>query len=225
MPKVLTYNDMTIELMQFTPYPAELLALALNITMKESVDEILSVFTPKKAKFLLEAEHASVFEHVIFTFLVQNMSRSLLAQITRQRTASPTSGSQHYQEYSDYPCTIRPDAPENAKELYRQALNHSYEMYGALLMLGEPREEARQVLPNAATTNYLWTIDARNLALFLRQRLCYRNVEEMQVFAERVLSLVYPIFPELFCNIGPQCFADTCKQGYMNCGRGPWVQA
>lgn len=223
MPAVKTYKDMTIELMQATPYPAELVALALSITMKSKGDEIIPPFTQQKARFILEAEHASVFEHVVYTFLIQGVSRSFLAQITRQRTASPTSGSQHYQDYSEYPCTIRPDAPDEVKVLYGEALTNSYYFYDKLIKAGEPVEEARQVLPNAATVNYLWTIDARNLALFLRQRLCYRNVAEMQFFAEKLRVLVCEHFPELFNIVGPQCFNGICKQGYLNCGKGPWI--
>jgi len=224
MPNVQTYNEMSVEVMQATPYPAELVALAQSITMNSVASAEIPAFTHKKAKFLLDAEHASLFEHVVYTFLIQGVSRSFLAQITRQRTASPTSGSQHYQSYEDYPCVIAPNKEGQVKDLYQYLFNTSIEIYKALLEHGEPREEARQVLTNAAAVNYLWTIDARNLYMFLRMRLCHRNVTEMSTFAEQVLSLVRPHFPELFDNVGPQCFMDKCKQGFLQCKRGPWKQ-
>ena len=223
MPIIKSYKDMTVELMQSTPYPAELVALAMSLTMKSKSDEELPEFTAAKANFILKAEHESLFEHVVYTFLIQGVSRSFLAQITRQRTASPTSGSQHYQDYSDYPCAINPNASAKAREVYEKSFDRAYEAYGTLLRLGEAKEEARQVLPNAATVNYLWTIDALNLVKFLRKRLCYRNVLEMQVFAEIVYQMVMEHFPELFICIGPQCVEQKeCKQGYLNCKRGPW---
>ena len=220
--KVQTYGDMTVELMQATPYPAEMVGLALSIVMKSDITDIIPSFTTKLAKFIHDAEHASVVEHVIYTFLLSGVSRSFLAQITRQRTASPTSGSQHYQDYQDYPCTVRPDASPEVKQLYQEGFDNSFYFYSRLIAAGEPKEEARQVLPNGATVNYLWTIDARNLALFLRQRLCYRNVSEMQVFAEKVYAIVVEHFPEWFGVNGPQCVTGGCKQGYLYCGKGPW---
>lgn len=222
--QVKSYNDMTVELMQATPYPAEIVGLALSIVMKSDITDIIPSLTPKLAKFIHDAEHASVIEHVIYTFLLSGVSRSFLAQITRQRTASPTSGSQHYQDYHDYPCVIRPDASPTVQTVYQEAFDASFEHYTKLIEAGEPKEEARQVLPNGATVNYLWTIDARNLALFLRQRLCYRNVTEMQVFAEKVYAIVVEHFPEWFTVNGPQCVTGRCKQGYLNCGRGPWIR-
>lgn len=223
MPSISYYDKMSVELMQATPYPATILALAMSITMKSQTDVELPLFTKEKAKYLLEAEHESLFEHVVYTFLIQGISRSFLAQITRQRTASPTSGSQHYQNYADYPCAIRSDARPDAKSVYQASFNQAYADYELLLKLGEPKEEARQVLPNAATVNYLWTIDALNLAKFLRKRACHRNVEEMQVFADKIYNIVLGHFPELFSNIGPQCFEHTCKQGSMRCKEGKWT--
>lgn len=223
MTKMITYDDMTIEMMQGTQYPAEMLGLALSITMKSSPDDFIPKFTAEKGRFILEAEHSSVFEHVVYTFLIQNMSRSLLAQLTRQRTASPTSGSQHYQTYTDYPCSVSPCLTEEQATIMQDGIDYSFETYDKLLKTGLAKEEARQALPNAAVTNYLWTIDARNLALFLRLRLCHRNVLEMQIFAEAVLSMVIEHFPELYRNVGPQCFRGKCKQGPMKCVEGPWI--
>jgi thymidylate synthase (FAD) len=223
MPKLQTYDDMTVELIRSTEYPAELVALAQSITMNAKSDEEIPTFTQKKANFLIEAEHTSLFEHVVYTFLIQGVSRSFLAQITRQRTASPTSGSQHYQDYSEYPCTVSPLRSAYEIERMQRSIEWSSETYVDLLSLGCPREEARQVLPNAACVNYLWTIDARNLMFFLRQRTCNRNVLEMRIFANRVLSLVRSDFPALFDNVGPQCFMDRCKQGFLQCQNKIWI--
>lgn len=222
MPKIQTYQDMTVELMQSTPYPSTMVALAQSITMRSDNASEIKDLTHSQAKFLVDAEHMSLFEHVVYTFLIQGVSRSFLAQVTRQRTASPTSGSQHYQDYSDYPCTVHSDALSGPFDLVHDALTLSYGAYRELVKV-MPTEEARQVLPNAACVNYLWTIDARNLFYFLRQRLCNRNVTEMRVFANRVLSLVRSHFPELFKLAGPQCYKGDCKQGFLQCQEKYWL--
>lgn len=222
MPDIHSYEDMTVELMQATEYPAEIVALAQALTMGLPDDEIPPPFTHKKGLFLMQAEHESLTEHVIYTFLIQGISRSLLAQLTRQRTASPTSGSQHYQDYSDYPCAVHEMFVDS--EEMQEGIAKAYTNYTIMLNNGAPREEARQVLPNAATVNFLWTIDALNLHKFLRKRLCHRNVAEMQIFSGKVLSLVRPHFPEWFDHTGPQCFSGKCYQGFLKCKKGPWVQ-
>lgn len=220
--KIQTYDDTTVELIRSTEHPAVLVGLAMSLTMRSDPAKDIPHISSEKCKFLIDAEHMSLFEHVNYTFLVTGMSRSLLAQITRQRTASPTSGSQHYQDYSDYPVTVHPLAQSLEKAIMQDTFNYIFNSYTTLIQHSIPKEEARQVLPNAACVNYLWTIDARNLFYFLRQRLCYRNVYEMRLFATRVRKLVMLDFPELFEHAGPQCFEGTCKQGKLQCTVGPW---
>jgi thymidylate synthase (FAD) len=215
--KFQTYGDMQVEMIRATEYPAELVGLAKSITMHSDPQTEIKPLTKQGAQFLWDAEHASLLEHVGYTFLIQGVSRSFLAQITRQRTASPTSGSQHYQAYQDYPCTL---AQKN--EVAEHACATSYASYEAQIAMGVVREEARQVLPSAACVNYLWTIDALNLFKFLRARLCNRNVLEMKVFASRILSLVDQHFPEWFNICGPQCYMGGCKQGFMQCKEKTW---
>lgn len=229
MPEIRSYQDMEVEILRSTDYPAELTGLARDITMKQDPEDDIKPVTKKNCRFLLDAEHGSLFEHVVYTFLIQNVSRSFLAQITRQRTASPTSGSQHYQDYSNYPCVVHPAVADDdtLRNIHSVNFGNSFGDYHHVIhQYGMPPEEARQMLPNAAGVNYLWTIDALNLAKFLRQRLCNRNVMEMRVFANKVSSLVRDHFPELYNNVGPQCFQDAhfggCRQGFMQCEDKGW---
>ena len=223
--KLLPYTAALVTLKQVTPEPEKMISLALRLTMKADLESEAPTVNHKMCKYLLDANHTSVLEHVVYTFLLQNVSRSFLAQITRHRMASFTSGSQHYQEYSDYPCIIHPDftRDESANKFFDTNLTQMYEAYGYLIRdHGILPQEARQLLPNAAAVNILLTINARSLVNFLNLRLCYRNVDEMQMFAEQVLSWGRQHFPALFDNVGPQCFMDRCKQGKMQCKRGPW---
>lgn len=221
--KILTYDDLKVTLLRATPAPAQIVKQAVNITMRQEWDGCHA--SRALCQFLLDAEHTSVFEHIVYTFLIENVSRSFLAQITRQRMSSFTSASQHYQDYRDYPCVMSKET-RDVQGVY-DVLVASYDAYEELM--GDsmdppiPKEEARQVLPNAAAVNIMWTINARSLALFLRHRLCNRNAAEMQNFAETVLSLVVLHFPELFRHVGPQCFNGVCKQGHLRCKEGTWI--
>jgi len=214
-----TYEQMSVELEHYTLSQKQVVMSALYMTMHKDPDKDIPAFTSKLGKYLLDAEHTSPLEHVSYMFRIEGVSRSFLAQITRHRMGSFTSASQHYQDYQDYPCII-----DKLTDTAVLSLHHSYNQYEKLLKDGMPKEEARQVLPNAAAVNLLWTVNARSLITFLKQRLCMRNVKEMQIFANKVLSLVTPVFPEIFNHVGPQCFKSMCKQGRLECGVGPWVR-
>ena len=219
MARVQTYNDMKVLLYEASERPAEKVHFAMTITMSSKFLDSSRPITEKQCAFILDAEHTSLFEHVWFTFIITGISRSFLGQITRQRIASPTSGSQHYQDYSDYPCAISQrllDVPDGIIIDPETALNNAFLTYKGYLDTGVPREEARQVLPMAATVNYLWTINARSLLHFLRHRLCYRNCEEMRIFSDRVLNVAQDYFPQLFNRIHRMCWMDgRCKQGHL----------
>ena len=176
----------------------------------------------KFLKFIIQAEHTSILEHVSWTIYAENISRSLLAQLTRHRIASFTSASQHYSDYTDMPFVVS----EEAKKLIilvDDSLRASSFSYATMLEDSIlPREEARQVLPNASAVNLMMTINARSLLNLIKQRICRRNVEEMRIFADRLVELIGHTWPEFATCLGPYCFyLGKCNQGRMSCGR-PW---
>ena len=212
--KLTTYNDITIETLRKTERPAFLVCLAAEQTQVMSPKGLGN--DKELIKYLVKAEHHSPLEHALITFIIRGCSRSLLAQLTRQRTFKFTSSSQHYQDYRDYPCVIHPDfnvAPFKAS--FEQSFGVAYGTYQALCDNGVPKEEARQVLPNAAAVNLIITADARNLMYFFRQRRCERNVAEMIFVADALWAICKDWFPELFTLVGPPCVMGKCNQGKM----------
>lgn len=213
----LDYTDKALTVIRQTENPGHLLKQAANITMKRSFTlEPAFRATPEFIKFLIKAEHTSLFEHMSMTLLIENISRSFLAQITRHRMSSFTSASQHYQDYRDYPVVLSLSLHNDPDANTALAVaNNSYEV---LLKKGFAKEEARQVLPNAAACNIMWTINARSMINFVRQRSCCRNVAEMQLFAEAFSSKITNWWPEFGECLGPPCIMDgECNQGKMSC--------
>lgn len=221
MPKILDYgSSIKVSLLRNTESPADIVGTAAAITTKSDLATPLSPMNSKGHKYLLDADHTSLLEHVSYTFLLEGVSRSFLAQVTRHRMSSFTSGSQHYQDYTSYPCVVSKEIVSDDVTIY--AMHITYASYNKLTAQGVPKEEARQVLPNASTVNIMWTINARSLVNFLKLRLCKRNVMETRIVATRILKIVRDHYPELFNHVGPQCFMDQCKQGFMRCGEEPW---
>ncbi|HHY04400.1 MAG TPA: FAD-dependent thymidylate synthase [Thermoanaerobacterales bacterium] len=84
---------MKVTVLSHTPEPEKLVAAAARLCYsKISAAEILDNFTSAKAdsfiQRLTDMGHMSPTEHVSFTFAIDGVSRSLLAQITRHRIAS-----------------------------------------------------------------------------------------------------------------------------------------
>ncbi len=221
MIKVQTYEDMEVKVKWATPNPGEEIREALTNTMADLTTlkgEPVKKVSTKLLHFLVTAEHDSVLEHAVISFMIQGASRSWLAQITRQRMTSMTSSSQHYQDYGDYPFVIHKNLVN--KEQIQKAFNDSLLRYTILIQQGVPKEEARQILTNAMAVNFKWTINARSLYHFMRLRMCFRNVIEMRIFCDKVFLLVQKWWPEYAKILGPPCYIDgKCNQGFMTCGR------
>ena len=220
---LLTYNDMRLTCLRATENPFGLLKQAAKLTMTTSALIEDRDYTEKEQikflKFIIQAEHTSILEHVSWTIYAENISRSLLAQLTRHRMASFTSASQHYAVYSDMPFVVSTEALRTHKmceSLQVASYNYDYMVDFEYL----PKEEARQCLPNASAVNLLMTINARSLLNLIKQRICRRNVEEMQIFASRLVDLVTVTWPAFGACLGPYCFyLGKCNQGKMSCGK------
>ena len=225
--KILTYDQAVVYRAQETPFPGQLIQGAMDLTMKTRATFEKSVSTTS-LKFLIEAGHTSILEHVCYTFVLENVSRSFLAQITRHRMGSFTSASQHYTDYRDMPMVVsKTHRAEFEESLYflgdsdyaLTAFEVAARDYVQMIDIGVPIEEARQVLPNAAAVTIMWTVNARSLLNFFEQRLCKRNVEEMQIVAQKVWLAVHNHWPEFAELCGPYCFpSGQCNQGKMSCG-------
>ena len=66
-------------------------------------------------------------------------------------------------------------------------------------------EDARFVLPNAADTNMIMTMNARELLHFFRHRCCNRAQWEIRAVAKEMLRQVSEVAPTLFVNAGQLC--------------------
>ena len=82
-----------VTLLAYTPAPEKTVAMAAKLCYSASGIEKIAegLSADKVASFvdmLAEIGHESPIEHASFTFGIENVSRSFLAQITRHRIAS-----------------------------------------------------------------------------------------------------------------------------------------
>lgn len=248
---------LNVKLIAHTPDPEAVVAAAARLCYSAvGVEALLEAQTPEKntkfVKMLASMGHESPIEHVSFTFAIEGVSRSLLAQITRHRIASFSVQSQRYVRLDDFRFVIPPEieADPASKALFLEAMKQQGEEYLALAAALQEKhtrslmaqgldeqtaakkaekmanEDARFVLPNACETKLVVTMNARSLKNFFRLRCCSRAQWEIRALAEEMFRLVYPIAPALFSAAGPSCVAEgRCTEGKMTCGRMAEVQA
>ena len=247
---------LNVTLLAYTPSPEATVAAAAKLCYSaSSIDDIKTGLTPEKAasfvEMLSDLGHESPIEHAAFTFGIEGVSRSLLAQITRHRIASFSVQSQRYVRENSIEYVTPPEIesmPE-AKEIFLKAMEEDVRHYNELTEILKAKhkteflqggmdeksadraaekkaiEDARFVLPNACDTKMVLTMNARSLMNFFHHRCCNRAQWEIRELAERMLVLVYEVAPDLFKKAGPPCASGSCPEGKMTCGRAAEMRA
>jgi len=190
------------------------------------IAELEESWTEEKAGKLIDKimalGHFSVLEHAVFTFGIEGISRATSHQLVRHRLASYSQQSQRYVKADQAFEHVLPPSIEEKPALRKRFEKHLQEvgrLYSDLAGAGIPPEDARFVLPNAAATKIIVTMNARELRHFFRLRCCQRAQWEIRGMAERMLGLVRKAAPRLFVKAGPGCVGGRCPEGKMACGR------
>ena len=226
-------------LLRATPDPDEVVALGARLCYAQADIESLRNRVEASDQHgyiarVMERGHLSVTEHAVFTFAVEGVSRALLAQLTRHRIASFSVQSQRYvsmEKGFDYviPPAISALGEGEEQEFIRQ-MDMMHAWYCAwqekLGKQGESsNEDARFVLPNAAATRLVVTMNARELMHFFELRCCSRAQWEIREMAWQMLAACREAAPALFENAGPACLRGACPEGKNTCGRAKEVRA
>lgn len=156
-------------------------------------------------RHIVGSGHTSTLEHLTYTFAVEGVSRALLAQLTRhrvgfsysvqsQRYVKQSSDSKHGKFEYVYPEKIEKD--ESLKYMFDVMMQKAQDHYDVLIRSGVPQEDARAVLPNAATTNLVLTVNLRSLLDFYSKRRKGKGAQhEITELAERLREEVVEVEP------------------------------
>ena len=218
---------MDVTLLSYTPEPEKTVAAAARLCYSPlSGVELLDNFDDDQVDDFLSRlsshGHFSPFEHANFTFAIDGVSRVLSHQLVRHRIASYSQKSQRYVAEDSFSYVTPPSIALNKehKHAFEQLMYEIMRQYTAFLSDGIPEEDARYILPNAATTNLMLTMNARSLHNFFRLRCCRRAQAEIRQLAQLMLAEVIKVAPALFAKAGPSCVSDgVCYEGKMSCGQ------
>jgi len=239
-----------VKLIAHTVMPEQVVAAAAKLCYSDSnAMEIMEDLDEEKTASFVEKlasfGHMSPIEHASFTFAIEGVSRSLLAQITRHRLASFSVQSQRYVKLTHFEYITPPEIASDSEtlQLYNETIQNCVEAYQKLSEMLEERhyqeflkqglseksahnkaekkaiEDARFVLPNASETKMVMTMNARELQHFFHLRCCNRAQWEIRALAKAMVAEVYPVAPALFLKAGPSCISGACPEGKMTCGK------
>lgn len=156
----------------------------------------------------LRSGHTSVLEHASFTFAISGVSRSLTHQLVRHRVASYSQQSQRYVKFDDIEYVCPPslrDETSAARAIFLDSLGRAVHAYQTMLADSVPAEDARFVLPAAAATNIVMTMNCRALLHFFEERCCNKAQWEIHRLAMRMMDCMVEELPEVFNFAGPKC--------------------
>lgn len=195
-----------VELLRYTRGGVKLIARSARVS---GIPEGLS--DKEVVRMVVENDYGSVLEHVYFTFDISEISIALSRELLEHRIASHTARSTRYNLEEDFGY-VTPEPLKRSRKLreaFKTAIGQAAENYSKLyrgmveegFTEEEAREAARYLLPMAAHTRYVWTVNARSLINFLGLRLCVRAAPEIRELARKIHRIVVKIYPEIFEDI------------------------
>lgn len=185
-------------------------------------------------KRIADSGHTSILEHASATFLITGVSRALTHQLVRHRIASYTQQSQRYVDMSELKYIVPPSIaacndPAVISEykwvMDKIEITYKY-LVRELIKSGrteqQAHEDARFVLPNAAETQIVMTMNYRELGDFLGKRMCKRAQWEIRQMATEIFNIMSKQSPGIFGKNaiyrGPKCKTlGYCNEGH-SCG-------
>ncbi len=180
-----------------------------EIFRRATAGEIESAKMQKLISGVIESGHGSTIEHVVFTFGISGVSRTLSHQLVRHRAGVAfDQQSQRYVKFKSaatmLPHTIA-EADEAVRERYEEQVEASMGLYGELVSAGIPGEDARFVFPNATRTNLVMTTNLRALIHMSGLRLCTMAQWEIRRLFQLVRHEIFAVSPFLGSFLAPKC--------------------
>ena len=223
---------MFVSLLTYTPEAERVVATAARLCYADVDCQALAERSNPEAdrrmiEKVLTIGHHGVLEHAVFTFVTEGVSRALTHQLVRHRLASFAQQSQRYVAFDggfDYEIPESIAARPEFAGRYAEEMRRIADLYAEMRRAGIAAEDARFILPNAAHSRLIITMNARELRHFFRLRCCNRAQWEIRDLATAMLIEADKVAPALFKNAGPGCLAGSCPEGAMSCGKATAVR-
>lgn len=206
---------MRVEIIEYTRECERLVAVASKQTLskkpfRETWERMGEEEVEEWIRETLRRGHLSPWEHCVYTFVVEDVSRVLTHQLVRHRLASYSQYSQRYKRLPKG--MLDPVVPPRimmrggeALRLYEEAVRRLGEAYERLVEMGVAPEDARYLLPQAVKTKIVVTMNARELLHFIGLRACTKAQWEIRALAWALWRKLNALHPRLWKWAGPRC--------------------
>lgn len=171
---------------------------------------------------VISSGHFSTIEHIQVSFAISNVSRACTHQLVRHRHMSFSQKSQRYvKEKGQFDYIIPPTIEKNPelKEKFEKFMGEISNIYTEFTEAGIPAEDARFVLPNAAASSLVTSLNLREMIHLANLRLCTRAQYEIRTLVKKMCEELISQEPWLKQYLVPKCerlgFCDEDK----SCGR------
>lgn len=201
---------MEVKLVAVSPNAEELIEGA-GRTCYMSQDRISGGSASKFLRMLISSGHLSVLEHAYATFRVSGISRAATHQLVRHRLCSFSQKSQRYVREREAAFVVPPSVRESreAMPVFDRFISVSRDAYNRLIDLGIPKEDARFVLPNAASSEIVMSANFRELRHIILTRGSKHAQWEVRDLAVRILKLMKEQAPNVFFDL------EVTEEGYV----------
>ena len=158
---------------------------------------------------VIDSGHGSTIEHIVFTFAISGVTRTLSHQLVRHRAGLAfDQQSQRYVKYKE-PSYMVPgsvsDADDEVRQRFEEQLAGSLKVYEDMVEAGIPGEDARFVMPNATRTNLVMTTNLRALIHMAGLRLCVMAQWEIRRLFQLIRHEIFAVSPFLGSFLAPKC--------------------
>ena len=176
----------------------------------------------KLIKNVVASGHHSTIEHIQISFAISNVSRACTHQLVRHRLMSFSQKSQRYvKEKGQFDYIIPPTIDKNPelKEKFIEFMGDISDKYQEFIDAGIPAEDARFVMPNAAASSLVASLNLRELIHLAQLRLCTRAQYEIRMMVKAMCDEIIKVEPWLKEYLVPKCeFFGFCDE-HKSCGR------
>ncbi|MGL5255072.1 MAG: FAD-dependent thymidylate synthase [Brevinema sp.] len=190
---------MKIELLSITQN-AEKICERSARTCYDSGSKITDDSYQKMLTALLKSGHLSVFEHASASFMIEGISRAASHQIVRHRHSSFSQRSQRYVNENGFDFVTPQAILDNpdAISIYNQSIQQIQDAYQQLINLGIKKEDARFLMPNAATTTLAMTANFREWLHIIDMRVAKGAQWEIRNLCILIWKQLYKEAPLVF---------------------------
>ena len=168
---------------------------------------------------VIRSNRPRALENANYTFRLNNVSLACLTHFSRHRMQSiniPPVG------ISDRMSFVLPESvkQKGLEKEYAECFEKTAKLYDELKADGVKESTLSYVLLAGNTVDFTFTMNARELLLFMKLRSCTRAQWEIQNYAVDMLKKLRQVAPLIFDFYGPSCFVTgVCPEGRLSCGK------